>query len=96
MVDGLRWKPILRANQCGSIEKVLRLRHWSQDGWPSFRLAIYLITYDSHFYLFIYLFLTVASPLSLTHEFLPIFFSYSPSYLFIPGIGVLWCVDALV
>ena len=90
MVDGLRWKLILRANQCGSIEKVLRLRPWSQDGWPSFRLAIYLITCYSHFF-------TVASPLSLTRVFWPIFFfSYSPAYLFIPGMGALWCVEALV
>ena len=89
MVDGLRWKPILRANQCGSTEKVLRLRPWSQDGWPSFRLAIYLITCYSHFF-------TVASPLSLTRVSWPIFFSYSLAYLFIPGIGALWCVDALV
>ena len=29
MVDGLIWKSILRANQHGSIEKVLRLRPWS-------------------------------------------------------------------
>ena len=28
-IDGLRWKPILRANQCGSTKKVLRLRPWS-------------------------------------------------------------------
>ena len=88
MVDGLRWKPILRANQCGSTEKVLRLRLWLQDGWTSFRLAIYLITCYSHFF-------TVASPLSLTCAFWPIF-SYSPACLFIPGIGALWCVDALV
>ena len=90
MVDGLRWKPILRANQCGSNEKVLCLRPWSQDGWPSFRLAIYLITCYSHF------FFTAASPLSLTRVFWPIFFFYSPAYLFIPGIGALWFVDALV
>ena len=89
MVDGFRWKPILRANQCGSTEKVLRLRPWSQDGWPSFRLVIYLITCYSHFF-------TVASSLCLTRAFWPIFFSYSPAYLFIPGIGALWCVDALV
>ena len=89
MVDGLRWKSILIANQCGSTEKVLCLRPWSQDGWPSFRLAIYLITCYSHFF-------TVASPLSLTRVFWPIFFSYSPAYLFIPGIEALWCVDALV
>ncbi|RVW60153.1 hypothetical protein CK203_092315 [Vitis vinifera] len=44
MVDGFRWKPILRANQCGSAKDVLCLRPWSQDGWPSFRLAIYLVT----------------------------------------------------
>ena len=31
MIDGLRWKPILIANQCRSTEKVLRLRPWSQD-----------------------------------------------------------------
>ncbi|RVW37578.1 Gypsy retrotransposon integrase-like protein 1 [Vitis vinifera] len=37
MVDGFRWKPILRANQCGSAKEVLCLRPWSQDGWPSFR-----------------------------------------------------------
>ena len=70
MVDGIRWKPILRANQCGSTEKVLRLGPWSQDGWPSFRLAIYLITCYSLFFFF---FFTVASPLSLTHTFWPIF-----------------------
>ena len=29
MVDGLRWKPILKANQCRSTEKVLCLRPWS-------------------------------------------------------------------
>ena len=67
MVDGLRWKPILIANQCGSTEKVLRLRPWSQDGWPSFQLAIHLITCDSLF------FFTVASLFSLTRAFWPIF-----------------------
>ena len=87
MVDGLRWKPILRANQCGSTKTVLRLRPWSQDGWPSFRLAIYLITCYSHFF-------TVASPLSLTRAFWPIFsliallafsyLGYGPSGVWMP------------
>ena len=44
MVDGSRWKPILGADQRGSAKEVLCLRPWSQDGWPSFRLAIYLFT----------------------------------------------------
>ena len=57
MVDGFRWKPILRANQCGSAKEVLCLRLWSQDGWPSFRLAITL--------LFLCDTQSVASPLSL-------------------------------
>ena len=43
MVDGSRWKPILEANYCRPVGKVLCLRPWSQDGWPSFRLAIYLV-----------------------------------------------------
>ena len=29
MVDGLRWKPILKANQCRTTEKVLCLKPWS-------------------------------------------------------------------
>ena len=58
MVDGFRRKSILRANQCGSAKEVLCLRPWSQDGWPSFRLAITL--------LFLYDTQSVASPLSLT------------------------------
>ncbi|RVW24843.1 hypothetical protein CK203_105098 [Vitis vinifera] len=37
MVDGFGWKPVLRADQCGSAKEVLCLRPWSQDGWPSFR-----------------------------------------------------------
>ncbi|KAL6327112.1 hypothetical protein AAG906_014356 [Vitis piasezkii] len=37
MVDGFRRKPIFRAHQCRSAKEVLRLRPWSQDGWPSFR-----------------------------------------------------------
>ena len=49
MVDELKWKPILKANQCKSIERVRRLRPWLQDGWPSFQLALYLITCYSHF-----------------------------------------------
>ncbi|KAL6314357.1 hypothetical protein AAG906_021186 [Vitis piasezkii] len=43
MVDGSRWKPILGADQRGSAKEVLCLRPWSQDGWPSFWLAIYLV-----------------------------------------------------
>ena len=89
MVDGRRWKPILKANQRGSTEKVLRLRPWLQDGWPSFRLVIYLTTCCSHFF-------TITSPLSLMRAFWPIFFSYSHACLIIPRIGALWCVDALV
>ena len=42
MVDGFRWKPILRVDQRGSAKEVLCLSPWSQDGWPSFRLAISL------------------------------------------------------
>nr|CAN75752.1 hypothetical protein VITISV_030813 [Vitis vinifera] len=45
MVDRLRWKPIFKAYQCGSAKEVLCLRPWSQDGWPSFRLALHLITF---------------------------------------------------
>ena len=44
MVDGSRWKSILGAVQRGSAKEVLCLRPWSQDGWLSFRLAIYLFT----------------------------------------------------
>ena len=58
MVDRSRWKPILGANQHRSVEEVLFLRPWSQDGWPSFLLAIYLITS--------FVIQTVTSPLSLT------------------------------
>ena len=89
MVDGLRWKPILKANQHRSSEKVLRLRPWSQDGWPSFWLAIYLITCYSHFFYCCY-------PIEPHVRILAHFFSYSPTYLFILEIGGLWCVDALV
>ncbi|KAL6340146.1 hypothetical protein AAG906_040582 [Vitis piasezkii] len=32
MVDGSKWKPILRADQCRSIKEVLCSRLWSQDG----------------------------------------------------------------
>ncbi|RVW29884.1 hypothetical protein CK203_102253 [Vitis vinifera] len=32
MVDGSKWKPSLRADQCRSIKEVLCLRLWSQDG----------------------------------------------------------------
>ena len=42
MADGFRWKPVLRVDQCGSTKEVLCLSPWSQDGWPSFRLAISL------------------------------------------------------
>ena len=45
MVDRLTWKPIFRAYQCGLAKEVLRLRLWSQDGWPSFRLAIHHTTF---------------------------------------------------
>ena len=65
MVDGFRWKPILRANQCGSAKEVLCLRPWSQDGWPSFRLAITL--------LFLCDTQSVVSPLSLTCVLQPFF-----------------------
>ena len=89
MVDGLKWKPILSANQCGSTEKNLRLRPWSQDRWPSFRLAMYLITCYSHFF-------TVASPLSLTHVFWPILSLIALLAFSYLGLGALWCVDPLV
>ncbi|RVW91041.1 Pol polyprotein [Vitis vinifera] len=42
MADGFRWKPVLRADQCGSAKEVLCLRPWSQDGWPSFRLICFI------------------------------------------------------
>ena len=29
LVDGSRWKPVLRADQCGSAKEVLFLRPWS-------------------------------------------------------------------
>ena len=44
-VNRLRWKPVFRAYQCGSAEEILRLRLWSQDGWPLFRLALHLIAF---------------------------------------------------
>ena len=65
MADGFRRKPILRANQRGSAKEVLCWRPWSQDGWPSFRLAhilLPLLTSQS-----------VASPLSLTCALQPFF-----------------------
>ena len=49
MVDGSRWKPILGADQRRSAKEVLCLRPWSQDGWPSFRLAHILLPLSSMF-----------------------------------------------
>ena len=59
MVDGSRWKSVLKHNLCRSTKKVLRLKPWSQDGWPSFWLVLYLITFVD--------IQIVANILSLTH-----------------------------
>ena len=85
MVDGSRWKPIIRAGQRGSAKKVLCLKPWSQDGWPSFRLAIYPFT------LLIYrpLLAFWASHVHYSLSFL------SPCSHFYIGIGAFWCMHAL-
>ena len=80
MVDRLRWKPIFRAYQRGSTKEVLCLRPWSQDGWPSFRLASYFITS---------IYQTVASPLSFAWYVIALFLSYSFDYHFYTRVGAL-------
>ena len=75
MADGFRWKPVLRADQCGSAKEVLCLRPWLQDGWPSFRLAISLYPPSD-----------IYSPL-LAHLNITTFISYSLAHIFTPGSG---------
>ncbi|KAL6323892.1 hypothetical protein AAG906_005889 [Vitis piasezkii] len=40
MIDGFRWKPILRANQCRSAKEVLCLRPWSNPSRVRYSLRI--------------------------------------------------------
>ena len=79
MVDRLRWKPDFRAYQCGSTEEVLCLRLWLQDGWPSFQLALHLITFID--------ILDCSQPIE-THEVCyNLFFSIAMLIISIPGLG---------
>lgn len=59
MAYGLRWKPILKANQRGLAEKVLMFENMVAGGVAIFQLAIYLIPLIDIF--------TTANPLSLAH-----------------------------
>ena len=45
LVDRSGQKSVFEASQCGSAEEVLCLRSWSDDGWLSFWVAIFLIAH---------------------------------------------------
>ena len=66
MIDISRWRPVHRPNQRRSVEEVLHLRIRSQDGWPSFQLALYfIILIDIQ---------TIVSPLSLVWYIMTFYF----------------------
>ena len=77
MVNGFRWKPILRADQPGLAKKVLCLSLLSQDGWPSFRLAIYLSPF---------LYIVHCQPIEPRMHVIT-FLSYRLAHTFTPGEG---------
>ena len=78
MIDISRWRPVLRPNQRRLVEEVLRLRLCSQDGWPSFRIALYLIILID--------IQTIVSPLSLTWYIM----TFSFLQPFLPSIHQSW------
>ena len=46
MGDRPRIKSVHGASQHGSTEEVLCMRSWSEDGWPSLRVAIFPIAHS--------------------------------------------------
>ena len=45
MDDIPRWKSVHGASQRGLAKEVLCVRSWSEDGWPSLRVAIFPIAH---------------------------------------------------
>ena len=80
MVDGLRWKPILKPTNVDQLKSCTF--ETIVAGWVAIISVFHILYY------LLLTFFTVASPLSLTAHF-GLFFSYSPAYLFILGIGAL-------
>ena len=48
LADRPRWKSVYGASQCGSVEEVLCVRSWSEDGWPSFLSSHFLCCTPTH------------------------------------------------
>ena len=79
MVDRSGWKSVFEASQRGSLEEVLCVRSWSNDGWPSFHVAICLLRIHTLIY-------PVASLLSLTWYIMTLSFTW-PCIPFLTWVG---------